>query len=80
MGRSAFQALGVEQDTAESMVNVFNTYDRQAMVAVADAYDVNIPIVENEEFIRRVREYGDEKEPELQRDVCEVMHNGQQSS
>jgi len=73
MGRSVFQALGVELDIAESMVTVFNTYDRNAMVAVADAYDVDIPMVENEEFIRRVREYGDEKEPQLQRDVCDVM-------
>ncbi len=77
IGRSAFQALGVSTDTAHSMVDVFNTYDRKAMVAVADAYDVNVPMVENEEFIRRVREYGAEKEPELQRDVCAVMRTGQ---
>jgi CPA2 family monovalent cation:H+ antiporter-2 len=76
IGRSAFQALGAEPETAQAMVDVFNRYDRDAMVAVADAYDIDIPTVENEEFIKRVLQYGDEKEPQLQRDVSEVMRRG----
>ena len=76
MGRSAFQALGADQQTAQSMADVFNSYDRNAMVAVADAYDVNVPMVENEKFIQRVREYVAEKEPQLQHDVCEAKRTG----
>lgn len=76
IGRSAFQALGAEAETAQAMVDVFNRYDRDAMVAVADAYDINTPTVENEEFIKRVLQYGEEKEPLLQQDVLEVLHNG----
>ena len=56
MGRSAYEALGIEKDKAAKMADAFNAMDRKAMVEVADAYDVNIPVLENEEYIRRVQE------------------------
>jgi len=48
MGRSAFEALGASRETAERMVEEFQSFDRDAMIEVADVYDVNIPNHENE--------------------------------
>ena len=56
MGRSAFEALGVEADKAASMAEAFNAMDRRSMIEVADAYDINVPVMENEEYMNRVRE------------------------
>ena len=56
MGRSAFEALGIETDKAERMAAAFDAMDRRGMVEVADAYDINTPAVENEAYIARVRE------------------------
>jgi len=55
MGRSAFEALGIPKDKAERMAEAFNAMDRRAMIEVADAYDIDIPVMENEAYIERVR-------------------------
>lgn len=56
MGRAAFEALGLTHEQAEAMRRAFETMDRKAMVSVADAYDVDIPPMENEAYLARVRE------------------------
>ena len=56
MGRSAFEALGYSRSKAQRMADAFNQMDRRAMVRVADAFDVNLPITENDAYIARVRE------------------------
>ena len=56
MGRSAFEALGMTRRTADRLAEAFDEMDRRAMLEVADAYDVNIPAVENEAYIARVRQ------------------------
>ncbi|MEO1238790.1 MAG: cation:proton antiporter [Pseudomonadota bacterium] len=56
MGRSAFEALGIEADKAAAMADAFNAMDRRSMLEVADAYDINIPVMENEAYMARVRE------------------------
>ena len=56
MGRSAFEALGHTRATAQEMANLFDETDRRSMIAVADVYDVDIPVMENEAYIERVRE------------------------
>ncbi|WP_147125620.1 cation:proton antiporter [Shimia ponticola] len=56
MGRSAFEALGIPRDTAQAMADHFDMRDRQSMISVADAYDVNIPAVENDAYMTRVRQ------------------------
>ena len=65
MGRSAFEALGVEKDHAEEMTQAFNDQDRRGMIELADAYDPNIPTQENEEYIARVREVSGTWQEEL---------------
>ncbi len=55
MGRSALEALGNPRETAEAMVDEFNTLDRKAMVELARVYDINIPAEENPEFVEKSR-------------------------
>lgn len=73
MGRSAFEALGTDRETASKMVEAFNEMDREAMIKVADAYDITIPAHENEAFVSRVREMIIEWEPELQKRISAIM-------
>lgn len=56
MGKSAFEALGVSPENAEDMLQAFNDMDRQGMLDVADAYDPDIPAMENQVYIDRVKE------------------------
>jgi CPA2 family monovalent cation:H+ antiporter-2 len=56
MGKSAFEALGVSSENAQDMLQAFNEMDRQGMLDVADAYDPDIPTMENQAYIDRVRE------------------------
>lgn len=55
MGKSAFEALGVSPENAQDMLQAFNDTDREGMLEVADAYDPNIPSMENQVYIDRVR-------------------------
>lgn len=65
MGRSAFQALGASKKAAERMKDLFNDTDREAMIAVADAYDPDIPAHENEAYVARIREVLETRQTEL---------------
>ena len=65
MGRTAIEAMGVERDRAQRMADEFETLDRSSMIEVADLYDVNIPPVENEPYMRKVRELMGEWEAQL---------------
>ncbi len=76
MGRSAYEALGVPRGTSEKMIEAFNEMDRQSMVEVADAFDVNIPAHENKVYIERVRSMIAVREPELAARVTKIMTEG----
>ncbi|MEO0485606.1 MAG: cation:proton antiporter [Pseudomonadota bacterium] len=56
MGRSAFEALGYSREVADEMVEAFQDMDREAMIEVAGVYDINIPAVENDAYVAKVRE------------------------
>lgn len=73
MGRSAFEALGVEKYHAQQMIHEFNTMDRKAMLAVADAYNPDIPAAENEEYVARIRESAEEWHRELNEKMTEIQ-------
>jgi CPA2 family monovalent cation:H+ antiporter-2 len=64
-GRSAFEALGFTRDQATMMMQEFEEMDRRMMVDLAELYDTDVPISENEPFKARVREMRDEWEHEL---------------
>lgn len=75
MGRSLFEALGIDRPIAEEMVDVFNETDRRAMLAVADAHKVGVASHENDEYVERVRSMLDEWQTQLQADI-EVVRQG----
>ncbi|MDJ0793818.1 MAG: cation:proton antiporter [Woeseiaceae bacterium] len=58
-GRSALEALGVHPYDAERQVRGFVINDGKQMFDLASSYDPDIPAHENEEYVRRTREYLD---------------------
>ena len=58
-GRSALEALGVHPYDAERQIRGFVINDQEQMLALASSYDPEIPAHENEEYVRRTREYLD---------------------
>ncbi len=58
-GRSALEALGVHPYDAERQLRGFVANDQEQMLALASSYDPDIPAHENEEYVRRTREYLD---------------------
>jgi CPA2 family monovalent cation:H+ antiporter-2 len=58
-GRSALEALGVHPYDAERRVRGFLLNDRKQMFALASSFDPSMPPHENEEYVRRTREFLD---------------------
>ena len=58
-GRSALEALGFHPYDAERQVRGFVINDKAQMFALASSYNPDIPVHENEEYVRRAREYID---------------------
>jgi CPA2 family monovalent cation:H+ antiporter-2 len=58
-GRSALEALGVHPYSAERQVQGYMLNDREQMFALASSFDLNVPAHENQEDVRRTREYLD---------------------
>lgn len=80
MGRSTFEALGHDREMAANLVGLFEAMDRRSMVAVADAYDADIPPAENPAYVARVREVMDEWEPELEGEMRAMRDQSPQSA
>lgn len=77
MGRSAFEALGETKGVAENLVKAFNEMDRKSMLMVADAYDPNIPSIENQAYLDRIKEIQEEWTAELHEKMAQARENGQ---
>ncbi|ETX11315.1 potassium transporter [Marinomonas ushuaiensis DSM 15871] len=73
MGRSAFQALGISPEKSEKMVEVFNQHDKNSMIDVADAHISGVPFHENKAFIRRLKKYLEQKNPELKEKMRQIQ-------
>lgn len=73
MGRSAFEALGHDRQSAQAMADAFQDMDRSSMVAIADVYKVDVPAHENVELIARVRELRSEWDPKLRDQMDQIM-------
>ena len=72
MGRSVYEAMGIPRETAQAMVDAFNDEDRQAMIDVADAYDINIPVMENQAYIEKVKEIRGPRQESLGKRMAEI--------
>lgn len=75
MGRSAFEALGVKTSNAHAMANAFDRMDRKAMVEVASSYKPNIPLSENDAYIKKVRDVMGAWREELEREMEEIRRS-----
>ncbi|MEM9970760.1 MAG: cation:proton antiporter [Pseudomonadota bacterium] len=72
MGRSVLEAMGIARDTAQAMTDAFNAQDREAMIHVADVYDLNVPVMENEAYITAVREIREEWSTRLSEEMRQI--------
>jgi len=72
MGRSAYEALGVPHDAAETMANAFDEMDRKAMVEVAGLYIPGIPPTENEAYMDAVQVIRGTWQDELSAELTEI--------
>ncbi|MCK0094701.1 cation:proton antiporter [Yoonia sp. F2084L] len=77
MGRSALEALNIPKDRAQMMVDAFNRADRSSMISLADAYDPNIPVMENTAYIARVQEILGPREVAMNAEMMEILETGE---
>ncbi len=73
MGRSAYEALGADRQTAQAMVDAWEERDRTSMRAVADLYRLDIPSWENEPLLAKIRELRAEWDPKLREQIDEIV-------
>ena len=74
MGRSAFEALGIERGKAQEMVDIFTEFDKEMLRQAADAYEIGVPFEKNQAYIDCINKLFDEKEPQIKqqmREICE---------
>ena len=72
MGRAAFEALGVPGEKARRMADAFDRSDRRSMIELADLYDLNIPAIENDAYVARVKEISGPWQEELGREMAAI--------
>ena len=76
MGRSAYEALGMDRQQAMAVTEAFERNDRAFMPEVADLYKVGVPFHENEPLMQRVRELRDKWDPVLREQMDEILKRG----
>ena len=76
MGRSAFEALGMDREQATAACEAFEEMDRRSMREVADLFRLDIPYHENEPLMERVRELRKEWDPVLREQMDEILKPG----
>lgn len=77
MGRSALEVLGVHPFEAERLTRQFVVQDRKNIRRLADVYDLEKPMEENQEYIELSRESIAEIEAELTNDVRSFSHRAE---
>jgi len=76
MGRSAFEALGMDRQQAIAARDAFEEMDRKFMPEVANLYRLDIPYHENEPLMARVRELRAEWDPILREQMDAILKRG----
>ncbi|WP_217877388.1 monovalent cation:proton antiporter-2 (CPA2) family protein [Pseudoalteromonas shioyasakiensis] len=80
MGRSSFEALGIEREKAQEMVDIFSEFDKEMLREAADVYEIGVPFEENHAYIERINKIFEEKEPEIKqqmREICERVKSNE---
>ena len=73
IGRSAYEALGMNRQQAQDAADAFESMDRKFMPEVANLYRLDIPYHENEPLIARVNELRSEWDPLLREQMEEIF-------
>lgn len=76
IGRSAFEALGMDRQQAQAATDAFEEMDRSSMYEVAELYDMETPYYENEPLIAKVRELRAKWDPVLREQMDEILKRG----
>lgn len=76
MGRSAFQALGASPEQAEQVKLAFDEMDRKFMITMAEHYDPEMPTLDNEIYVSKVRELAQDWEAELADKMDRILKSG----
>nr|WP_247713630.1 cation:proton antiporter [Qipengyuania sphaerica] len=76
MGRSAYEALGMDRQQAQAAMDAWEEMDRKFMPEVADLYRLDIPYHENEPLIERVKQLREEWDPVLREQMDEILKRG----
>ena len=78
MGRSAYEALGFDRQTAMAMAEAWEQRDRSSMREVADLYRLDVPSWENPELLAKIRELRAEWDPKLREQMDEIVSRGRE--
>ena len=76
MGRSAYEALGIDRQAATAMKDAFEDMDRTSMNEVADLYRLDTPPWENEPLLAKIRELRVEWDPKLRQSMDDIIKRG----
>ncbi|MCI5046120.1 MAG: cation:proton antiporter [Aquisalinus sp.] len=73
ISRSAFEALGIERDKAQAMVDVMEEMDRATMRETAEHFIPGMPWHENEAMVKRIREMREPWRAEVRKKLDEIL-------
>lgn len=76
MGRSAYEALGMDRQQAMAATSAWEEMDRKFMPEVANLYRLDIPYHENEPLMERVKELRAEWDPVLREQMDQILKRG----
>ena len=76
IGRSAFEALGMDRQQAQSAADAFEEMDRRSMREVADLYRLDIPYHENEPLMEKVKSLRAKWDPVLREQMDDILTRG----
>jgi CPA2 family monovalent cation:H+ antiporter-2 len=69
--------MQIPRDRAQMMVDAFNRADRASMIELADAYDPNIPVMENETYVKRVQDILGPREAAMNAEMMHILETGE---
>ena len=76
IGRSAYEALGMDRQQAQAASDAFEANDRAYMPEVADLYEVGVPFHENEPLIEKIKELRGKWDPILREQMKDILERG----
>ena len=76
MSRSVFEAMGIEREVAQRMIDALVKRDQEAMLEAAEAYDIGVPLHENPAYVELVRSRRGTWEAEIRERMERIRDGG----